>query len=202
MDFFRGLKNHFIPSHDNDYRPHLLRRAWLVVFLTAVLATEGFLVAQVFISNNQWAAVIQSELILLTNEERVQNNMQAVVENQLLDAAAQAKAADMAAKGYFAHTGPDGTPPWQWITSVGYAYQTAGENLAVRFNYSSDVVRAWMESPTHRANIVKEKYTEIGIGVAEGVYEGRKATYVVQFFATPKAFAATPQPPAAKPAGG
>ncbi|MEK7612857.1 MAG: CAP domain-containing protein [Patescibacteria group bacterium] len=195
MDFFRGLKNHFVPSHDNDYRPHMLRRAWLVALLAVVLLTEGFIVTHVLVRQvDQWAAVIQSQLISLTNDERAHNNLHAVIENPLLDAAAQAKAEDMAAKGYFSHNGPDGMLPWQWIRGVGYAYQTAGENLAVRFTDSSEVVRAWMESPTHRANIVKEKYTEIGIGVAVGIFEGERATYVVQFFATPKALAAANAP--------
>ena len=96
------------------------------------------------------------------------------------------KANDMAANGYFAHVGPGGKTPWQWISASGYQYQYAGENLAVRFIDSKDVVGAWMESPTHRANIVKPVYTQIGVGVAEGMYEGQPATYVVQYFGTPK----------------
>jgi hypothetical protein len=55
-----------------------------------------------------------------------------------------------------------------------------------------------MDSPTHRANIVKEKYREIGVGMAKGKYQGRTAIYVVQFFGTPKAgaasYAAAPAP--------
>jgi hypothetical protein len=92
----------------------------------------------------------------------------------------------MAASGYFSHTGPDGKTPWQWISASGYQYQYAGENLAVRFINSTDVINAWMESPTHRANIVKPVYTQIGVGVAEGMYQGQPATYVVQYFGTPK----------------
>ncbi len=131
------------------------------------------------------AAVIQSEVISLTNTERVQNDVGVVTENALLDKAAAAKAADMAAKGYFAHVSPDGTVPWHWIVAAGYNYKYAGENLAVRFNESADVVNAWMASPTHRANIVKGQYTETGVAVADGVYQGQPATFVVQYFASP-----------------
>ena len=54
----------------------------------------------------------------------------------------------------------------------------------MRFIDSSDVVNAWMSSPTHRANIVKPVYTEIGVGVAQGLYQGQESTYVVQYFGT------------------
>ncbi|MEI6553150.1 MAG: CAP domain-containing protein, partial [bacterium] len=76
--------------------------------------------------------------------------------------------------------------PWYWIDQTGYQYSSAGENLAVNFDYSKDVVQAWMNSPTHRANIVKAKYQEIGIGIAEGFYQGRPSVFVVQMFGTPK----------------
>jgi hypothetical protein len=116
----------------------------------------------------------------------------------MLDAAAQAKADDMAAKGYFSHTGPDGKEPWAWIKEAGYSYQYAGENLAVRFTDSADVVNAWMASPTHRANIVKPAYTEIGVGIAQGEFQGQPATYVVQYFGAPRgAPAAISKTPAA-----
>jgi hypothetical protein len=61
----------------------------------------------------------------------------------------------------------------------------AGENLAIHFTDSGDVVQAWMDSPTHRANIMNGNYTEIGVGTAEGTYEGFDTVYVVQLFGTP-----------------
>jgi hypothetical protein len=134
---------------------------------------------------NTVAAVLPGEIIALTNTERAQNSVGQLTENALLDAAAQAKANDMAAKGYFSHVGPDGKQPWAWIAGAGYRYQDAGENLAVRFVDSTDVVNAWMASPTHRANIVKPVYTDIGVGVAQGMYQGEPATFVVQYFGTP-----------------
>lgn len=131
------------------------------------------------------AAVVPAEVIALTNTQREVNNVGTVADNALLGKAAQAKAQDMALNGYFSHVGPGGKTPWQWISESGYQYQYAGENLAVRFIDSQDVVNAWMESPTHRANIVKPVYTQIGVGVAQGLYEGQPATYVVQYFASP-----------------
>ena len=197
------LKHYFVPGAHNAHRPRVLHRSWLVFFLAVILATEGFLVSNLIArqSNQQFlAAVVPAEIIALTNTERADNNVGNVKEDALLDSAAQAKANDMAANGYFSHVGPDGKTPWQWVSASGYQYQYAGENLAVRFINSADVVNAWMESPTHRANMVKPVYTQIGVGVAEGMYEGQPATYVVQYFGTPKTAAAAAVAEAASPA--
>ena len=141
------------------------------------------------------AAVVRSDVISYTEEARVDEGGAALRENELLNAAAQAKADDMAKRGYFSHTGPDGEAPWTWVAKAGYDYTFAGENLAVRFNDSKDVVDAWMASPTHRANIIKPQYKEIGVGIAEGTYKGGPATFVVQFFASPATVAvAAPAP--------
>ena len=186
----RFFAHYFVPGPHNAHRPRVLHRSWLVFFLAVILATEGFLVSNLIArqSNQQFlAAVVPAEIIALTNTERADNNVGNVTEDALLDSAASAKATNMAANGYFSHVGPDGKTPWQWIDESGYQYQYAGENLAVRFINSSDVVNAWMASPTHRANMVKPVYTQIGVGVAVGMYEGQPATYVVQYFGTPLA---------------
>ena len=186
--FWQWIKNHFVPSHHNAYRPHILRRRSLVFLLALALVAEGLLVANLIArqsGHDFLAAVIQSEIILLTNAERAQNNVSQLKENALLDRSAQAKADDMARLGYFAHVGPDGKEPWAWIDAAGYNYQYAGENLAVRFVDSKDVVSGWMASPTHRANIIKPVYTDVGVGIAQGLYKGQPATFVVQYFAAP-----------------
>jgi len=131
-------------------------------------------------------SVINSVVVDMTNQERTSLGLGELKVNDALAKAAQAKADDMAKKGYFAHQSPDGKTPWYWIDQTGYTYKAAGENLAVNFDYSKDVVNAWMNSPTHRANIVKAKYQEIGIGIAEGFYLGRPTVFVVQMFGTPK----------------
>ncbi|MBX4198760.1 CAP domain-containing protein [Candidatus Parcubacteria bacterium] len=131
------------------------------------------------------AAVLPAVVAALTNDARRVNNEASLTGNALLDKAAQAKANDMATKGYFSHVSPDGTLPWQWISRAGYRYEYAGENLAVNFEDSDRVVNAWLASPTHRFNILRPQYTEIGIGTATGIYNGRQATFVVQMFANP-----------------
>jgi len=195
-DFFRKVKDHFIPSSRNVYRPHILGRPWLIFFIAVVLTAEGVFVADLLARQSAFnfvAAVLPGEIVALTNDERAQNSVGQLQENSLLDAAAQAKANDMAAKGYFSHIGPDGKEPWAWVAGAGYDYSYAGENLAVHFVDSSDVVNAWMASPTHRANIVKPVYTQIGVGVAQGTYQGQPATFVVQYFGTPRTGVAVQQ---------
>ncbi len=135
---------------------------------------------------NNLAAILPSVLVKATNEERQTQELPELVENPLLVEAAKLKAEDMAAKGYFAHINQEGQFPWHYLDLVGYKYSAAGENLAVNFVQSREVHRAWMNSPTHKANIVEEKFSEIGIATAEGIYKGEEAVFVVQFFGTPK----------------
>lgn len=131
------------------------------------------------------AAVISAVLVDLANADRSAHAVGGLTVSPLLTAAAQAKADDMAAKGYFAHISPDGKNSWHWFKQAGYTFLYAGENLAVDFSDSIDVERAWMDSPTHRANILDGNFTQIGIASAQGVYEGRPTTFVVQMFGTP-----------------
>ncbi len=138
-----------------------------------------------FITSTQYASVLATVLVDLTNGDRSQNSLRTLTLSPVLTAAAQGKANDMAAKSYFAHVSPEGIDPWHWFKDVGYTFAYAGENLAVDFSESGDVERAWMNSPTHRANILNPHFTEIGIAVAEGTYQGRRTVFVVQEFGTP-----------------
>jgi len=138
------------------------------------------------------AAVISSVLVELTNVDRSSQGLATLTVSPVLTEVAQAKANDMAAKGYFAHTSPEGLTPWHWFKEKGYRFAYAGENLAIDFSESADVQRAWMNSPTHRANVVGTQFTEIGIATANGTYNGRATTFVVQAFGTPSPGARTP----------
>jgi len=155
--------------------------ALAVIFLVFVASTlDAYLIRQ-----GQGAAVISSAIFDLTNTDRKLNNLQELTLDPTLTAVAQAKANDMAAKGYFAHTSPEGKSPWYWFKEVGYQFSYAGENLAIDFSDSADVERAWMNSPTHRANILNDHFTQIGVALAVGNYNGHQTTYVVQEFGTP-----------------
>ena len=133
----------------------------------------------------QLAAVVTATLVDLTNEDRATGSIGTLTVSPALTAAAQAKADDMAKNGYFAHTSPAGVTSWYWFKQAGYSFSYAGENLAVDFTDSTDVNTAWLDSPTHRANILNGHFTQIGIATAEGMYEGHRTTFVVQMFGKP-----------------
>ena len=185
------LKKHFIPHEGNDHQPHFLRSENIRIIVLIVFAIELGVFALPFISvlsptsNNYIAAVLPAVLDDLSNQNRQSQHLAVLTVNPLLNKVAELKAQDMATKGYFAHVSPDGKAPWYWFNLVGYKYEYAGENLAVDFTDSQDVTSAWMNSPTHRANIIKNAYTEIGTGIASGMFEGRQTIFVAQVYGRP-----------------
>lgn len=192
------MRDFFVPHRGNSYQPHSLRTKAAIAFLLFVVLAEALLLASVavrFSSADFLALVLPNAIVSLTNGERTRAGQAPLSTDPALMKAAQAHAEEMAAKGYFAHVSPEGNLPWVWFQQFSYPYQYAGENLAVNFFDSTDVVTAWMNSPTHRDNIVRREFSEIGIGVATGTYEGRVTTFVVQFFGTKKAIAAAPLNP-------
>lgn len=188
-NFFTKLKRSFSRDKEHEKFSHkLMHNSMLFLFLLIIVVQIGFLVS-VFVNFDKskfLASVLPGVLTMLTNEQRTQNNASILIKNDLLEKAAKMKVEDMALRGYFSHNTPDGKTPWYWLEQVGYNYKYAGENLAVNFFESKDVADAWMNSPSHRANIVKKEYTEIGIATASGMYQGQNSVFVVQFFGTPK----------------
>ena len=200
------LHRYFIPHDANEYRPHFLRSETVFAILAVLLLVEGAFLSQALIFGPQsgfLALILPNTLVDQTNQNRIAANLSTLAVSPLLTAAAQEKADDMAAAGYFAHTSPTGVTPWHWFDQVGYKYTYAGENLAVNFSDSQDVETAWMNSPDHRANILNPHYTEIGIATAQGTYNGSPTVYVVQLFGRPAPVAAAKPAPttvATKPA--
>ena len=185
-----SLHNHCIPHAGNDYRPHLLQKVALLGMAALILLSFAIANLQALIwMSSDWmiSTILPAVIVSETNVERAAGAADQLVRNDKLDRAAQLKAEHMAARHYFAHFSPEGVSPWYWFAEVEYPFVHAGENLAIHFTDSSAVVRAWMASPTHRANIMNSDFSEIGIGIAEGVYEGYPTLYVVQLFGTPAA---------------
>ncbi|HET7713532.1 MAG TPA: CAP domain-containing protein, partial [Patescibacteria group bacterium] len=131
-------------------------------------------------------SISQTEVINLTNEKRLAAGVGAVRQNSFLDQAAAKKAADMFQHDYWAHVSPSGTTPWYFFDLVGYKYIYAGENLARDFDSSSGVVTGWMNSPSHRDNMLSGNYTDIGVAVVNGILGGQETTLVVQLFGKPQ----------------
>ncbi len=190
----KSLKKYFIPREENDYKPHFLRgRAVSITALVIVILFFGFLLHVGIIHySGLTAAILPGVLTDLANQDRASERISPLSINPLLEKAAELKARDMAAKEYFAHISPDGTSPWHWFTQTGYHFIYAGENLAVDFSDSTEVNAAWLNSPTHRANIMNARFTEIGIAAVQGVFNGRSTTFVVQMFGRPAVAPAVP----------
>lgn len=140
-----------------------------------------------------------SGLVAGTNAQRSANGLGALTLNAQLNQAAAAKAADMAANDYWAHTSPSGLTPWYFVSNTGYSYQTAGENLAYGFVTTDDTITGWMNSPGHRANILNGSYQEVGFATLDiPNFQGTgPQTLVVAIYAQPLyASVAVPAPAA------
>lgn len=172
----------------NKSRPSVLKsKNILIVFIFVLILAFAMYLGTLIVKNTGLIASIQSAfLVSFANEDRQEKNISTLTVSPLLVEAAQKKANDMAKKGYFAHTSPEGLSPWYWFENVGYDYAYAGENLAVNFQESEDVHNAWIDSESHKRNILDKHFTEIGVATAEGLYKGEKATFVVQMFGRPR----------------
>ncbi len=186
----RTLLNFFVPRKENGFIPHSLSLRAIVVYLLIAVFIKAlsFLAGTTVPATRLFADVSSQFVIALTNQERQAQGLQPLAENQFLDKAACQKAQDMVQNKYFAHTSPQGIDPWYWFRQAGYQYANAGENLAIDFYESEDLMRAWVNSPSHRKNLLGN-YSDIGLCVLQGNVEGYDSTVVVQFFATPKASA-------------
>lgn len=185
MQIFETLRHLFIPHVSNNQKAKLLHSSSLSLFIIGLIGFQFILgfVNKVFPSVLGYAANISpAEVIRLTNVQRAASGLGALTENSALNGAALAKGNDMLAKGYWAHFAPDGTSPWSFFLNFGYKYKYAGENLARDFPDASSAVNAWMNSPSHKENILNSNYREIGIGVVEGNLAGVETTIIVQFF--------------------
>lgn len=190
-------QNWFIPHKDTHKKAHLLSWEGLVIYILIFILLQvsfsiiGYSKPGILgISGN----IDSKRLIELTNIERQKKGLPTLSENATLDQAAAAKAQNMFSENYWAHFAPSGKTPWDFILGAGYKFTFAGENLAKNFYESDAVVGAWMNSPTHRDNLLNPKYKDIGIAVADGVLNGQQTTLVVQMFGTGgEAVAAKPQ---------
>lgn len=134
-----------------------------------------------------------SEILKYTNKERTSQSLSSLSLNEKLNKVATRKVNDLFNKEYFEHISPNGEGASDIASDIGYEYLIIGENLAMGVFHSGQViVEAWMDSPGHRANILNNKYTEIGIAVRVDDYKGVNTLMAVQIFAKPLALCGKP----------
>jgi len=183
------LHNLFVPHERNNYRARGLHHDFLTAYLViTLLFVFGIKFIHLQTPNVLGFAtdITTQKLFELTNGERQKEHLSTLAYNPKLEAAAKKKAEDMFAKDYWAHYAPDGRSPWNFMLDADYQYEYAGENLAKNFLFSKNVVDAWMASPSHRENMLKPEYTEVGFAIANGVLNGEETTLVVQMFGKPQ----------------
>ena len=195
------IKNLFVPHEKNNFKAGLLKPSLLAFFVGIFLLNQ--VVMNLFVMARPgvlgYSSDITPEMIIsLTNSERERLGLSPVTENELLSEAARRKGADMFAFDYWAHTSPSGRTPWDFLKEAGYNYVVAGENLAKDFSNPEGVVSAWMKSPTHKANILDDRFKEVGVAVIEGTLNGYKTTLVIQHFGAPSVAMAAVRPVVAK----
>ncbi len=191
------VKNHakkvLVPHKANEFRPHLIRAHGLIAVLVIALvaqitygfATTGHLSVLGRVSNIQTA-----ELLTDTNVEREAAGLEDLQLNDKLSQAAFLKAQNMFSEQYWAHVSPSGTQPWKWFGDVEYNYSFAGENLAKNYPTAQATVDAWMGSDTHRENLLKGEYKDVGFAVVDGELDGVDTTLVVALYGAPVTVAA------------
>ncbi|MET1014429.1 MAG: CAP domain-containing protein [Paenisporosarcina sp.] len=116
-------------------------------------------------------SAIEQQVLTLTNQERAKGGLKPLATDSALMSTARAKSSDMSKNNYFSHTSPTLGSPFDQMKAKGIQYKAAAENIAMGQRTAAEVVKGWMESPGHRANIMNGNFTHIGIGYdAQGNY--------------------------------
>lgn len=119
------------------------------------------------------------------NDERVAESLPGLVMNETLREVARAHSQDMIDRNFFDHVNPDGDHVGDRLADAGVTYAMAGENIAWNQGFADPVavsVEGWMNSPGHRANILRSEFTHTGIGIA---VTSDDAYYFTQVFTDP-----------------
>ncbi len=182
---FSRIRHLLLPHHSNNFKAKVLHADFFVLYVLAffIISLSFRVVNKIDPNILGFATNIQIDaLVNLTNQKRAESNLPALKFDGQLSQAAAAKANYMFEKNFWAHTSPDGKTPWDFINGSGYVYVVAGENLAKNFSDSEGVVVAWMNSPSHRENMLRADYQDVGFAVVNGVLNGEETTLVVQMF--------------------
>ena len=191
-DMEHFLRHFFVPHSSNNHHAKALHLDSMLCYVL-IFAIFNFgirIMHREFPNVLGYATDIRVDQLLSgTNSQRQALGLAPLTYNVTLSKAAALKAQDMFAHNYWAHNSPEGKTPWTFIQQAGYAYTVAGENLAKNFSTSQGVIDAWMASPTHKDNIVKPSYRDIGFAIVNGVLGGEETTLVVQMFGAGEAIA-------------
>lgn len=176
-------KSTTLPKEKKMQKHTLLAKGAIVLMILKIALSTTALYVSDFVSAG---GVSTSELLNCTNYYRSQAGLAPLVLNPTLSKAALKKIDDMDSYNYWAHTNPhNGVEPWHFFEEANYDYAIAGENLAFDYNTSDGVCQGWMNSQSHRENLLHPKYQEVGFAVRRvDLDKEGEGHLVVQFFGT------------------
>ena len=112
------------------------------------------------------AQSLEERVLTLTNRERAAVGCSALASSRRLVAAARKHTDEMARTGRLSHDSADGRTFADRVTEQGYSFRLIAENIASGHESAGDVMRAWMRSSGHRANILNCELRDIGVAYA------------------------------------
>lgn len=147
-------------------RYYLILLTFLTIFLIAIIAIifiKPDIMANFTFRKNAVNGAEISALYSLINKYRVSKNLESLLINSQLEASAGSKAHDMAAKNYFDYQSPSGQLPWDFLTSSGYQYINAGENIAINVGTAQKTLDQWKSNKKHDG-VLLGSFQEAGLG--------------------------------------
>lgn len=174
-------------------------KTFRLILTVLIILTGIYRFALNFTGSIEAAGIDSDSLMQKINAERANRNIPKLVISSKLSAAASAKTDDMFARGYFDHVDPDGHYVWPLVEAAGYKpYRMLGENLAIDFSTEDGIIRAWIDSPTHRDNMFRGEFSDQGLTGRYGTFQSRYTNIVTSLFGT--LVSAAPKTPASPPA--
>jgi uncharacterized protein YkwD len=147
-----------------------------------VLAVAALLLPSQAQTASAEPAALGNQMVESVNQVRAEHGICPLAEDGSLDELAFERSADMAARGYFSHTTPEGLDVFAMMDQRGIGYYTAGENLAWNThgdaNAGPAALQSLLNSPPHRANLLNPAFSQIGVGVAR---DGGKVYFTLVF---------------------
>lgn len=198
---YTHLIHWLLPHHNNQHQAKSTHHHSLAWYVIVTLLAQSFLFLGItYPTVHVHAGEISTQKLLeYANIERRVAGLTELTVNTVLNDGAKLKAEHILQWQYWAHEGPPpvGNPqfrtPWDWFEAVEYEYKFAGENLAVDFASSEGVHKGWMNSPTHRENIMRPEYREVGFAILPGSFQGSQTILIIQLFGTQEQAALTSQ---------
>jgi hypothetical protein len=160
-----------------------LNVSWFVAFSFLLICAAFF---PPLVTKASASALSSSDIVREINKERSARGLGALRLDSSLSTSADRRSQVLVNLGDLIHVSSVPGTSWPELVEAGYINTYAGENLALGLETADDLVREWMNSSSHRANLLSPDYTDIGIGITSGAYRSASSpvSYVVAFFSS------------------